>query len=124
MVDYAISNIDAKDNNKLAIAKYLTDRTFADSALDEACKKENKTLDGVMKYITQEAKKLAVGGCAMVEDSTVYEWAVHYILEDSLDCEKKEPTMTAYEKYRAEHPAPILPPTPPKNESGQLTFDF
>lgn len=123
MVDYTIEKIDANDINRIAIAKYLSERTFADSALEEACKKENKSLDGVMKYIMDEARKLAFHGCAMVEDATVYDWAVHYILEDSIDCEKKEPEPTSFDKLKENHPTPIFQPkteTPPM----QLEFAF
>lgn len=131
MVDLTVGKIDAKDKNRLAIVKYLSDRTLADEALEEACKKENKTLDGVMNYVLQEAKKQAFKNCAMVEDDTVYNWATHYILEDELDCEPKkvEPNtqVTDYlAKWKAEHPVTTTP-TKGKSvieHSGQLVFDF
>ena len=45
-----------------------------------------KTLDGFMKFATEEARKLASEGAtsACVEDSVVYGWAVHYFEEDTL----------------------------------------
>ena len=128
MVDLTIEKVDPKDGNRLAIVKYLKDGTFADIALDEACPKEKKTIDGVMNYIKQEAKKQAVNGMAMIADDTVYGWAVHYILEDELDCENKKVEAKPYEpfdleKWRKEQHIPTQP-TKPIETSGQLTFDF
>lgn len=75
---------------KQAIVMYLRQRCAEDTALLEACKKENKSLDGIVRYIKQEAQKQATDGMACVPDATVYEWAVHYILEDSINCEDKK----------------------------------
>lgn len=46
-----------------------------------------KTLDGFMKYATQEAQKMAEKGshCACIEDDVVFGWAVHYFEEDSIE---------------------------------------
>ena len=45
-----------------------------------------KTLDGFMKYATDEARKIAEKGsmCACVDDATVFSWAIHYFEEDSI----------------------------------------
>lgn len=45
-----------------------------------------KTLDGFMKYATEEARKLAEKGAnsACVEDDVVFGWAVHYFEEDEI----------------------------------------
>ena len=45
-----------------------------------------KTLDGFMKYATEEARKIAEKGsnCACVDDATVFGWAIHYFEEDSI----------------------------------------
>ena len=46
-----------------------------------------KTLDGFMKYATEEARKQAEKGarCACIEDSIVFGWAIHYFEEDSIE---------------------------------------
>lgn len=46
-----------------------------------------KTLDGFMKYASDEARKLAEKGAnsACVEDAVVYGWAIHYFKEDSIE---------------------------------------
>ena len=45
-----------------------------------------KTLDGFMKYATEEARKIAEKGSsyACVDDATVFGWAVHYFEEDGI----------------------------------------
>ena len=80
----------AKQAYRSAIIGYLRERCKTDTYLAEACKKENKSLDGVVKYIIDEARKRKAGNVAVISDAEVYEMAAHYILEDSLDCEKKK----------------------------------
>lgn len=77
----------AKQAYKTAIIGYLCERCKTDTYLAEACKKENKSLDGCIKYVTQQARKKAENNVAVIPDEEVFEWAVHYILEDSLNCE-------------------------------------
>ena len=45
-----------------------------------------KTLDGLMRFAMDEAKKLAEKGAssAFVEDKVVYGWAIHYFEEDAI----------------------------------------
>ena len=45
-----------------------------------------KTLEGFMKYATEEARKLAEKGAnsACVEDEVVFGWAIHYFEEDEI----------------------------------------
>lgn len=91
---------EAKEAYKSAIVKYLQEQCKTDRYLAEACKKENKTLDGVVKHIIGEARKRRDGNVAVISDAEVYEMAVHYILEDSLDCEEKKSERSA-KKYVA-----------------------
>lgn len=86
-----------------------------------------KTLDGFMKYASDEARKLASKGAnsACVEDKVVYGWAVHYFEEDSIEG-------TLYNEDGSEYkPAPKAPKRPittqvtPKKNSAQISmFDF
>ncbi len=43
---------------------------------------EGKTAAGALAYAKGQARKLAVGGCACVEDETVYGWAMHYFEDE------------------------------------------
>lgn len=119
----------AKQAYKSAIIGFLRERCKTDTYLAEACKKENKTLDGCVKYIIGEARKKAENNVAFVPDEEVYDWAVHYILEDSLNCESgkndvkenpaAEPAATPAEK-------PVSEKKSKKTiaEEAQLGFDF
>ena len=73
-----------------AIANYLLNRIETDECLKEKLEETNKTLKGCVEYVKKEAKKQAEDNVAIIEDQQVYEWAVHYFLEDSLDFETKE----------------------------------
>ena len=90
-------NLDAKTKEQELIKAYLEE-----NASEILAKKINKgtpfekdgktfinrkTLDGFMKYASDEARKLASKGAnsACVEDKVVYGWAVHYFEEDSIE---------------------------------------
>ena len=69
---------------------YLSGRITEDKDLAEAIKNPKKTIDGVINYIKQQARKQAQNGVAVIPDDTVFNWCVHYILEDELNCEEKK----------------------------------
>lgn len=69
------------------IADYLIKRCEEDKCLEEKILTTEKTLKGCVEYCKQQAKKQAEDGVAIISDSEVYEWCVHYFLEDSLNCE-------------------------------------
>ena len=90
-------NLDTKENKTL---QRLLDYLEA-NASDELVEKINngtpyakdgiqlinkKTLDGFMRYATEEAKKLAEKGAmgAMVDDPIVFGWLMHYFQEDEI----------------------------------------
>lgn len=59
-----------------------------------------KTLDGFMKYATEEARKLAEKGAnsACVEDDVVFGWAIHYFEEDEIEGTLYSEDGTEYKK--------------------------
>lgn len=67
-----------------AIANYLIKRVESDQCLKEKIENTNKTLKGCIDYCKSEARKQAEDGCAMIPDDQVYEWAVHFFLEDTI----------------------------------------
>jgi hypothetical protein len=73
-----------------AIANYLLKRIETDECLKEKLESTDKTLKGCVQYCKAEAQKQAEDGVAIIEDSQVYEWCVHYFLEDSLNNEPKK----------------------------------
>ena len=86
-----------------------------------------KTLDGFMKYASDEARKLASKGAnsACVEDKVVYGWAVHYFEEDSIEGTLFNADGTKYKPAPKTTPAKVKKVEPKKPEQRQPTlFDF
>lgn len=75
------------------IARYLFNFANEDEHFKQKLLETDKTLEGCIRYIESEAKKVAVNscavGCAVVEGNVVYQQARHYFLEDSINNEVK-----------------------------------
>lgn len=91
-----------------------------------------KTLDGFMRYATEEAKKLAEKGAnaACVEDKVVFGWAIHYFEEDSIegilynkDGSEYRPTPKYTPKTTGTQKIEIIKPIP-KKPAQQSLFDL
>lgn len=52
-----------------------------DTLVANALKSADKNIHECWKYVTAQAKKKAVAGCAMIEDAVVFGWAHHYYIE-------------------------------------------
>ena len=76
---------DAKEAYKKAIIVFLKERIKTDPLVEEGCKNPQKTLDGCIKYITEQARKQAQNNVACIPDAEVYGWVVHYITEEKPD---------------------------------------
>ncbi len=72
---------EVKNKPLLKVIDYLLIR----EDMNEKYLNEEKTLKGMVSYIRSEARKLAEDGVAMIEDSTVYNWAIHYFDESNED---------------------------------------
>ena len=86
-----------------------------------------KTLDGFMKYASDEARKLASKGAnsACVEDKVVYGWAVHYFEEESIEGTLYNDDGTEYKPAPKPTPAKVKTVEPKKPEQRQPSlFDF
>lgn len=62
------------------VKKYLDEQVRRDEAL-RTLYVPSKIKD-CFEYVREQAKKMAVNGCAMVEDSLVFKWARDYYLEE------------------------------------------
>ena len=76
-------NLEAKNSNQKLVLEYL--EANASDVLAEKINTGKKTLAQCWSYITAEAKKQAVGGCACIDDSTVFGWAIHFFEEESIE---------------------------------------
>lgn len=86
-----------------------------------------KTLDGFMKYASDEARKLASKGAnsACVEDKIVYDWAIHYFEENSIEGMLFNEDGTEYKPTPKTTPAQVRKVGPKKPEQRQASlFDF
>lgn len=72
------------------ILRYLQDNVS--EALAERINAGKKTLDDCCKFITGEARKQAIDGCACIEDREVYGWAVHFFEEDGIKVGHESPS--------------------------------
>ena len=61
------------------VKNYLDKECEKDSALKDAYKPEK--IKACFAWITSQAKKKAVAGCAMIEDIQVYKWARDYFYD-------------------------------------------
>lgn len=76
---------------------------------------ENKNLEEMMKYINKMAKEKAINNVAVIEDETVYEWAITYFKESNeklglVETQKTKPA--------------VAPATPPQDNNNQLTLEI
>ncbi|MDL2212272.1 PcfK-like family protein [Erysipelotrichaceae bacterium OttesenSCG-928-M19] len=80
-----------QDNSNKPIMEYL--ELNHKEELDAAMQDSNKSINDLMSYIFGKASQIAQkSNVAMVDDETVYSWAVHYIVEpkEVIDSENVE----------------------------------
>ena len=101
----------AKTPAEKTILDYL--KANVGSMLEYKIDHGTKTLAGAYKYITAEAKKLTKKeGSVMVDDATVYGWAIHYFEEDSIKEEKPKKAAKVPGKVKVEAKLPKIVPPP------------
>ncbi len=124
-------NLKANGSNEKIVLDYLTNS--ASDNLVERINSGAKTLSQCWNYIMSEAKKQAVNGCACIEDSTVFGWAVHFFEEDEIEGAKfnKAPSGTTAKivsEKKKEEPKKVLEKkVKPKDvfvNAEQIGFDF
>ncbi len=69
---------------KKIIADHIVKRLDNDEHLLNKMSETKKTLTGCLNYVKSEAKKQAQDGVAVIPDEDVFNWCVHYFLEDSI----------------------------------------
>ena len=98
-------NLTANNATEARILAYLHEN--ASEPLAEKISAGKKTLAGSVGYAKEEARKLAVDGCACVDDATVFGWIVHYFEEDSIEEKAKpKPAVTLPGGVKQAAPAP------------------
>lgn len=130
-------NLEAKTKEQELVKAYLEENASATLAekinngtpfeKDGKTFINKKTLDGFMKYASDEARKLASKGAnsACVEDKVVYGWAVHYFEEESIEGTLFNEDGTEYKPTPKTTPAQVRKVGPKKPEQRQASlFDF
>lgn len=84
---------------KAVLAEMERRANEGDTLVASALKSEDKNIHDCFRYVTAQAKKKAVSGCAMIEDAVVFGWAHHYYIEPKavIDAEMKTATKTKTE---------------------------
>lgn len=132
-------NLEAKTKAQQLVREYLENNASAALAekinggakvvKDGKTLINKKTLDGFMKYATEEARKLAEKGAnsACVEDEVVFGWAIHYFEEDSIEGTLYSEDGTEYKKQSsvtAKAPKVNNPPAKPAQKPQLSMFDM
>ena len=137
-------NLTAKGTEQELIKKYLEENaseTLADKINNGVRIEKNgktlinkKTLDGFMKYATDEARKQAEKGAssACVRSDVVFGWAIHYFEEESIigklyneDGSEYKAPKPVVKKTTTAPTTTYAPPVVKKPQSEQLSlFDF
>lgn len=81
------------------VKKYLDEQVRRDEALRTLYVPSK--IKNCFEYVREQAKKMAVNGCAMVEDSLVFKWARDYYLEELPKKASKETVEIVSEKVAA-----------------------
>lgn len=94
-----------EDLNKQIIADYLNKRAETDEFLKP--KLEEKDMDKLWDYIEAKAKEEAGSNrCVCISDAQVFEWAVHFCLEDEEAINEEVNKLNKF-KYKPSKPAPV-----------------
>ena len=106
------------------IKGYLDKIAETDEAFARTYAKPNKNIKECCKYIVSEAKKVKDGQVSVVEDATVYGWAMHYYDEDDIKIDDVPKVKVSTPTPRTTV-KPTPKPEPEKPKERQLSiFDF
>lgn len=69
------------------ICEYLLNR----QDMQEKLNNPNKSINEMFDYVRSKAKRKAVNGCAVISDTEVFGWAVHYYDEEAVCGNAEQP---------------------------------
>lgn len=98
---------DPKTPYEKSIAEHL-EKTASDALIEKIreARKAGYTIRTCFAYITEQARKQAKDGCAMVADDVVYGWSVHYFEDEwQADAKRKAKADAKRAKSEAERKA-------------------
>ena len=112
----------SKDKNIQKVLNFVLKQCQVDEQLAKRVALENKTVNKMWSYIVSEARKLAVSNTTIVDDATVYSWALHYFIESDSEL-KVEAKQEVESNVSVETKAPT-PNKVVKAEGEQLKLDI
>jgi hypothetical protein len=113
----------SKDKNIQRVLNFVLKQCQVDEQLVKRVALENKTVNKMWSYIVGEARKLAVSNATIVDDATVYSWALHYFIESDSEL-KIEAKQEVESNVSVETKAPTPKKEVVKAEGEQLKLDI
>lgn len=104
-----------KDANLKLICDYLLGR----QDMQEKLNNPNKSIDKMFSYVRSQAKKKAVNGCAVISDTEVFGWAVHYYDEEYVGGNEERPLRLNLESAKAIVKKSVEKKKKPKKEESE-----
>lgn len=84
MIEKVMDKLKTEDKQLKLVADRLIKQCETESIFVEKILNKNKSLKDCWEYIKSLARKEAKNGCAVIDDETVYGWAIHYFDENEL----------------------------------------
>lgn len=82
---------------------------------------KKKSMKDCLLYVTQQARKQAIKGCAAISDEDVLQMAVHYYQEKDVNPTNDTPKAKVVAAPKEEKPQPVLIPKPqPKKKAKKV----
>lgn len=90
------------------VKKHLEDMAAKDDNFKARYEDKGKSMKECLQYITEQARKKAVNGCAAIADEDVASWAVHYYQEK--ECKPMGGVQAKVTTAPTSKPAPVSKP--------------
>lgn len=90
----------------------LGEMASQDPNFRERYEDKKKSMKDCLLYITQQARKQAIRGCAAISDEDVLQMAVHYYQEKDVNPTKDTPKAKIVAAPKEDKPQPVLIPKP------------
>ncbi|VGO14764.1 hypothetical protein PDESU_03333 [Pontiella desulfatans] len=112
-------NLTAENSTEQRILDYLIEN--ASTELVAKINFGKKTLAGALDYARGEARSMAIDGCAVVDDDTVFGWIIHFFEEDEIKEGAKKPKTRVPGGVKAK---PKPKPAKKEKPTGPLVMDL
>ena len=84
-MEKVLEKLKTENGSLKLVADELIKQCEKEPAFIDKILNEKKTLNDCWEYVKSRAKKEAQDGCAVIDNETVYGWAIHYFEEEELE---------------------------------------